>query len=63
MPTYLVTIPEIHERLIKIDAPTSEEAVSLVEQSQGNQVSMKYTRTLERIYWITEEVLADREDE
>ena len=62
MPTYLVTIPEIHERLIKIDAATSEEAVALVEQSQGNQISMKYTRTLERIYWITEEVPEDRED-
>ena len=62
MPTYLVTIPELHERLIKIDAPTAEEAATLVEQSQGSQVSMKYTRTLERIYWITEEVTEDRED-
>ena len=62
MPTYLVTIPEIHERIIKIDAPTSTEAVTLVSQSQGNQVSMKYTRTLEQIYWITEEVPEDRED-
>ena len=62
MPTYLVTIPEIHERLIKINAPTAEEAATLVEQSKGSQVSMKYTRTLERIYWITEEVPEDRED-
>ena len=62
MSTYLVTIPEIHERLIKIDAATAEEAATLVEQSQGSQVSMKYTRTLERIYWITEEVPEDRED-
>ena len=62
MKTYLVTIPEIHERLIKINAPTAEEAATLVEQSQGSQVSMKYTRTLERIYWITEEVPEDRED-
>jgi len=60
--TYLVTIPEIHERQIKINAPTAEEAATLVEQSQGSQVSMKYTRTLERIYWITEEVPEDRED-
>jgi hypothetical protein len=62
MPTYFVTIPEIHERLIKIDAPTAEEAVTLVGQSQGSQVAMQYVRTLEQIYWITEEVRADQED-
>tara|TARA_Y100000310_G_scaffold35164_1_gene33256 strand:- start:3289 stop:3480 length:192 start_codon:yes stop_codon:yes gene_type:complete len=62
MTTYLVTIPEIHERLIKIDAPTPDEAITLVAQNQGSQVSMKYTRTLEQVYWITEEVPEDRED-
>ena len=62
MPTYLVTIPEIHERLIKIDAPTSEEAVSLVGQGQGTQVAMHYSRTFTQAQWVTEEAPEDRED-
>jgi hypothetical protein len=62
MPTYLVTIPEIHERLIKIDAATSEEAVSLVGQGQGIQVAINYSKTFTQEQWMTEEVHEDRED-
>jgi hypothetical protein len=62
MITYLVTLPEIHQRLIKIEADNPEEALGKVANREGTQVSMEFVKTLDTSQWIIEEVPEDRED-
>ena len=62
MTTYLVTLPEIHQRLIKIEADNPEEAIGRVANREGTQVSMEFVKTLDTSQWIVEEVPEDRED-
>jgi len=62
MPTYLVTIPEVHERRIKIDASTPAEAVSLVSQQQGTQIELRYARTYDLTFWIAEELSKEEQN-
>ena len=62
MTTYLVTLPEIHQRLIKIEADNPEEAIGRVAKREGTQVSMEFVKTLDTPQWIVEEVPEDRED-
>jgi len=56
MPIYVVTMPEVHERFIKIDASTPEEAISLVQASKGTQLALRYSRTIEPTFWVVEEI-------
>jgi len=60
--TYLVTIPEIHERLIKVSANDSADALARVGMREGEQVHLKFDKSLDQTMWIVEEVLEDRED-
>ena len=62
MKTYLVTIPEIHERLIKVSANDSADALARVGVREGEQVHLKFDKSLGQEMWIVEEVLEDRED-
>ena len=63
MPIYIVTIPEIHERRIKIDASTSAEAVSLVSKQQGTQIELSYSRTYDPTFWMVEELAKEQKKE
>jgi len=60
--TYLVTIPEIYERLVKIEANDSADALVRVGMRKGTQVHLKFDKSLDQTMWIVEEVLEDRED-
>jgi hypothetical protein len=62
MRTYLVTIPEIHERLIKVLANDSADALARVGMREGAEVHLKFDKSLDQTMWIVEEVLEDRED-
>jgi hypothetical protein len=62
MTTYLVTLPEMWQRLIKIEANSSDEALGKVAKREGTQVSMEFVKTLDVTQWIVEEVPEDRED-
>ena len=62
MKTYLVTIPEIHERLIKVEASDSSDALARTGMREGDEVRLKFSRTLGQEMWIVEEVLEDKED-
>ena len=62
MPTYIVTLPEMYQRRIKIEAKTAEEALGRVSQREGHQVDMQFVKTLDSTQWIVEEIPEDRED-
>lgn len=57
-----MTIPEIHERLIKVEASDSSDALARVGMREGTQVHLKFDKSLGQEMWVVEEVLEDRED-
>jgi hypothetical protein len=62
MTTYLVTLPEIYQRIVKIEADNPDEALGGVANREGTQVTMEFVKTLDVAQWIVEEIPEDRED-
>lgn len=55
MPTYLVSVREVHVAMRRVEANSPEEAKELAKENNGDEISLEYSHTLDDDLWTVEE--------
>jgi hypothetical protein len=59
MKTFYVTRKEVHDSIIKVEAQDEQDAIQLVKEDGGEEISTEYSRTLPSDQWTVEEKKVD----
>lgn len=55
MKTYTVTVKEVHDSFVTIQANSPEEALEMIKRGDGHEVDIEYNRTLPSDTWYVHE--------
>ena len=51
MKTYTITVKEVHDSFVEVQANSPKEALEKVKNGEGNEVDIEYSRTLDSSTW------------
>lgn len=52
---YTITVKEVHDSYVEIEADSPEQAIEKVKAGEGEEVSIEYNRTLDSETWNVHE--------
>lgn len=55
MKTYTITVKEIHDSYVEVEANSPEEALEKCKNGEGDEIAVEYVRTLDESTWNVHE--------